>query len=342
MLTICSMASFWPTIFERSERSRDSASRPVSVGSNVLCSRFMAVSKPFVPDKAAGSGSLRGRSPRLATNFGSIRVAKAPNPSLWASFMVFGSLDSIGVNFLIAPERPVFRFESGGAAESERGGAQYFPRRAAVGNFCVTGINLPAPGQALLLRRARRPYFDAADQGALGLPQNIENDFSDILGRDLPGGLLTGFTFVEGGVDATGHDRGYADVIVAMVQHQRLREAVQPELGGIVSGSSRERVLRRQAADVDDPFRAAAPVRGSETLQRLARAIKGARKVGADHRVPFLDGQLGRRPEGAAAGVVYQNVERTHLLVRVCKQGSHLVAAADIRHKPEQACFRVA
>src|SRR5580658_4466831 len=219
MLTICSMASSWPTIFERSERSRDSASRPVSVGSKLLCSRFMTVSKPLVPAKGAGPRSLRGRSPRLATNFGSIRVAKAPNPSLWASFMVFGSLDNIGVKSLIAPESAVFRFESGGAAESERGGTQYFPRRARGGNFCLTGIKLPAFGQPLLLRRSRRPHFDTADEGALGLSQNIENDFSDILGRDLPLGLLTGLAAVEGGVYAAGHDRGHAHVIVAMVQH---------------------------------------------------------------------------------------------------------------------------
>ena len=49
-----------------------------------------------------------------------------------------------------------------------------------------------------------------------------------------------------------GHDVAHADVVVPQLLHQRLAEGVQAGLRRAVGGAAGERVLARQAADVDD------------------------------------------------------------------------------------------
>ena len=61
----------------------------------------------------------------------------------------------------------------------------------------------------------------------------------------------------ECGIHAARHNGGDPHVILAMVEHHGLGESVETELGGVVAGAAAERVLARQAGDVDDESAAA-------------------------------------------------------------------------------------
>src|SRR6185437_9604232 len=75
MSTICSMASSCPTIILRRVRSRDSASRPVFVGSKAWWSRLVVLSSFLLP---AGTVLSKPNSKVVSGNFLACFIVKSP------------------------------------------------------------------------------------------------------------------------------------------------------------------------------------------------------------------------------------------------------------------------
>src|SRR6266850_3333712 len=97
---------------------------------------------------------------------------------------------------------------------------------------------------------SQRSHFDPAYQRSLRHLQQIHNDLSDIFGRYHPIGRLGARTKFR--VHAAGHDVTHADVIVPVIQHQRLAKSIQAELRCVVSRTARKRILACQDTDIDD------------------------------------------------------------------------------------------
>ena len=113
----------------------------------------------------------------------------------------------------------------------------------------------------------------------------------------------------EAGRDRSGQDVGHANVVVAQLLHQRFAERVERGLRRAVGGAAGKRILRREAADVDDP--PAAPV--AQVWNRRLAAVEHAGEVGADDAVPLVVRHIGDRHADADAGVVDEHVEAAEL-----------------------------
>src|SRR5215204_6199683 len=119
-------------------------------------------------------------------------------------------------------------------------------------SICALG---KAPSTSL--RRPARPDLDAARQAALVVAEEVDDDARDVLRLELPGVLLAHRAAAELGVDRAGHDVADLDAVVPDLLHERLAEAVEGELRGVVGGHPRVRVRAGQRRNVDDV--AAAP-----------------------------------------------------------------------------------
>ena len=89
------------------------------------------------------------------------------------------------------------------------------------------------------------------------MAQQVDDDFGDVVRRDLPVGAFRLVAARESGRHRTGHHVADADVVVPNFLHQRFAERVQARLRGAVGGRARKGVLPGQAADVDDEAAAA-------------------------------------------------------------------------------------
>ena len=130
----------------------------------------------------------------------------------------------------------------------------------------------------------------------------------------------------EAGLHAARHDGADANVVVAQVEHHRLGEAGQAELGGVVGGPAGERVFPRKASDVQDEPAAPLPHAGGGQSREVERAAQ----VRGDDLVPGLRSQFVDRTEVAHAGVVHQNVHAAQLPVDEREELSGLLGASDI------------
>ena len=101
-----------------------------------------------------------------------------------------------------------------------------------------------------LLRWYGRSHLNPADRGTLRHSQYREHDIGYILGCNLPTAQARSGTEIR--IYTAWHDIGHADLIFAMIQHHRFGEAIQPELGRIVSCATCKWILPGKAADVDD------------------------------------------------------------------------------------------
>src|ERR1039458_2490395 len=148
------------------------------------------------------------------------------------------------------------------------------PRRV---NLCKT---LP------LLARLRRPHLHVTDHGARRHAQHQGYHLRHVFWRNHPTGIARTFARLsaEFRVHAPRHNRADSYMFIAMVQHHRFAETVEPELRGVITGSAAEGILSGQAGDVDDEP-AATP---RELRQRFPRAIESAIQVEVDVAVPLL------------------------------------------------------
>src|ERR1051326_6940304 len=106
------------------------------------------------------------------------------------------------------------------------------------------------------LRRHTGPDLDAARKAALVVPQEVCDDARDVFGLKLPTLLLAHGVSAELRVDRAGHDVADLDSVVADFLHERLAEAVESELRGVVGGHTWVRVRARARRDVDEIGRA--------------------------------------------------------------------------------------
>jgi hypothetical protein len=86
----------------------------------------------------------------------------------------------------------------------------------------------------------------------LGVLKQLHDGERTVICLELPRALRSLLVIVERCVHAPRHDHGDSNVIVAHIEHHRLRHAEDSELARVVSGSRGERVSARQRSDVDD------------------------------------------------------------------------------------------
>src|SRR5262249_10440630 len=153
--------------------------------------------------------------------------------------------------------------------------------------------------------RPRGAELDTARKAARIVTQEIADDFRDLLRRNLPVGARGFVSARERGGNRSRHDVADANVVVPHFLHQRLAERVQPGLRRTVGRAVRERILSREAADVDDEA-AAAP---AHVRQRGMACVEHAGEIRVDHFGPLFGRHRGDVGEDADARVVDQNVE---------------------------------
>ena len=141
----------------------------------------------------------------------------------------------------------------------------------------------------------------------------------------------------EAGRDRSGHDVADPDVVVANFLHQRFAERVQTGLRCAVRRAAHERVLAREAADVDDPSAAAA----LEMRKRGGAAVEDAAEVGVDDVLPVAGRHVGDVREVADAGVVHEHVESAEALDRGVDRPAGFVRLPDVgAHGEHRVCRR--
>src|ERR1700733_7828136 len=148
--------------------------------------------------------------------------------------------------------------------------------------------------------------FYPADQGPFRHSQQHEYNLPNIVCCNLPVGFRrSGALFAtKACIDASWHNVSHSHVVIAMIQHHCLAQAVQSELGSVVSRSTRKCVLSCQATYIDDV--AAATI--LQTPQRLARAIKRARQICFNALLPIFHCEFRCPLHYAHACIVHQNV----------------------------------
>src|ERR1044072_1725909 len=162
----------------------------------------------------------------------------------------------------------------------------------------------------LLLRRHARPELDTARQAPLVVSEQTDDDARDIFRLELPRALFTHGAAAKLCVDRAGHDVADLDVVVPDLLHERLAEAVEGELRGVVGGHPWMWVRARQRRDVEDV--AAAPLlqlRDSGTA-----AMEGAEQVRLKHRAELFGRGLFDRLEEPDSSVVDKHVHAAELL----------------------------
>ena len=137
------------------------------------------------------------------------------------------------------------------------------------------------------------------------MTQQIENDFGDVLRRELPGIRLAGCVVVEVRGHRPRHYDAHANPVVADFLHDRLAERDEPGLRRAVGGATRKVVLGGQARNVDDPSTA-----GPAELARLKGDIL---KLYHDDAIAAWEGVL-RDVTLSPLGSLEQAVERTKAL----------------------------
>ena len=129
----------------------------------------------------------------------------------------------------------------------------------------------------------------------------------------------------EVGRGRAGTDRRHLDPEVAELEHARLGQAHEAELGRVVAGQVRVGDQAGDRGDVDDCARALPLHRRHDR----ARAQEGPAQVDAEHLVELLERQLVDRPEVAEPRVVDQHVEPAVALERRLR---HDVDGAVVAH----------
>src|SRR5215207_327219 len=172
-----------------------------------------------------------------------------------------------------------------------------------------------------LLRRHARPDLDAARQAALVVAEEVYDDARDVLRLKLPGVLLAHRAAAELGVDRAGHDVADLDAVVPHLLHERLAEAVERELRGVVGGHPRVRVRAGQRRNVDD-VAAAPPLHLGDGR---AAAVEDAEQVRLQHRAKLLGRSLLDGFEEPDARVVDEHVHAAELLGGVRDEGCYFL-----------------
>src|SRR5476649_514697 len=172
--------------------------------------------------------------------------------------------------------------------------------------------------------------LEGADHRPRGHLQYECNRFGNIFGRNRPTGVAGARLPWVGRklrIHAARHNAAYTHIVVAMIQHHGLAEAVEPEFRSVVRRAAAEGVLARKARNIDDEP-AAAP---GKTLQRFVRAVESAVEIDIDVLMPFLGCHLRHLFVSRPTGIVDQDVEPVELPVDGFEKGGHLFHAADIR-----------
>src|SRR5947209_11118708 len=167
--------------------------------------------------------------------------------------------------------------------------------------------------RALLLRRPARPDLDTARKTPLVVSQQINDDARDVFGLELPALLFAHRVAAELRVDRAGHDVADLDSVVPDLLHERLAEAVETELRGVVGGHAWVRIRARERRDVDD-VAAAAPLHNGDGR---AAAVEDAEQVRLQNRAELFRRHLLDRLEEADARIIDQHVHAAELLDRV-------------------------
>src|ERR1039457_5070303 len=190
-----------------------------------------------------------------------------------------------------------------------------------------------------LLARLGGPHFHAADHGARRHPKHQGYHLRHVLRRDHPTGVARAFARLcaEFRVHAPRHNRADTYMVIAMVQHHRFAETVEPKLRGVITRAAAEGVLPGQAGDVDDEP-AAAP---RKLRQRFPRAVECAVQVEVDVAAPLLRRHLAHLAEHPFAGIVYQDVQATEFAFHRLEEPAHLIYLSDVRGLPEDSPQRL-
>ena len=172
--------------------------------------------------------------------------------------------------------------------------------------------------------RDARAHLDPAREVPRRHLHQVDRHGRDFGGIQLPVRVLASRT--ETGLDAPGHDRADADVRVAQIQHDSFAESRQAELGGVVGRALCERVLARQAPDIQHES-AASPLHAGS---RQPGAVERPAQVGVDDLAPivrthFIDGS-----EAPDARVVNQHVHAPEFAVDELEEGLDLLPAAHV------------
>jgi hypothetical protein len=122
----------------------------------------------------------------------------------------------------------------------------------------------------------------------------------------------------EVGVDPAGQHGVHLDVVFCPRGRERARELHQPALARAVGRDERGAEERHHRADVDD---LAAFLRQEKRIGRLA-GDEGARQIGVEHLVPFVERVVLRRLADVDAGVVHQDVEPAEALGGLADHGA--------------------
>src|SRR3712207_1046064 len=185
----------------------------------------------------------------------------------------------------------------------------------------------------LLLRRPRRAYLHAAREASLVVLQETDDYARNVVWLQLPRALVADGVAAELRVDGAGHDVADLYLVVADFLHQRLCEAVQGELRGVVGRHTRVRVRASERRDVDD-VAAAAPL---HLGYGRARAVEDAEEVRLQNRAKLFGRRLLHRLEEADAGVVDEHVNAAQLFDRVSDERLALFARSHVARRARRA-----
>jgi hypothetical protein len=156
---------------------------------------------------------------------------------------------------------------------------------------------------------------------------NGELIFGDVVGRNLPIRPLRLVTAREAGRDRARHHVADPDVVIAHFLHERFAECIQAGLRRAIRGALRERILPRQAADVDDE---PAATRAQVRQGGMAR-VEHAGQIRLDQLGPLGGGHRRDVGERADAGVVDEKVEAAEARHSRLDRPLHLVVAPHVR-----------
>src|SRR5690554_1240598 len=99
----------------------------------------------------------------------------------------------------------------------------------------------------------------------------------------------------------TGHNRTDPDSELPKIQHDGLAKAGQPELAGIICGTTCKEISPRQTRNGYEKS-----LRGLQCIQRGFDTVKGSRKVSGNGFVPQLDTQFTNRSKVPHARIGYK------------------------------------
>src|ERR1700733_9871593 len=138
-------------------------------------------------------------------------------------------------------------------------------------------------------------------------------------------------------IDASRHNVSDPHVVIAMVQHHGLREAVQTELGSVVGRTACECILSRQATYVDDVTAATI----LHARQRFTRAKERSRQIRLNRFLPVFHCEFRRAFHDAHARIVHQDVGTARFTVDPLKQRCDVRACSYIGNFSHHFTFRL-